>query len=66
MKTDCEILRYSVQLTGCNTIYLGAYHRLHEDDEQSFLELERSLTLINRASGRVREKMENSAENFAK
>ena len=46
MKTDCEILRCSVQLTGCNTIYLGAYHRLHEDDEQSCLELERSLTLI--------------------
>ena len=46
MKTDCEILRCSVQLTGCKTIYLGAYHRLHEDDEQSLLELERSLSLI--------------------
>ena len=46
MKTDCEILRCSIQLTGCKTIYLGAYHRLHEDDEQSLLELERSLSLI--------------------
>ena len=46
MKTDCEILRCSVQLTGGKTIYLGAYHRLHEDDEQSLLELERSLSLI--------------------
>ena len=46
METDCEILRCSVQLAGCKTIYLGAYYRPHEDDEQSLLELERSLSLI--------------------
>lgn len=45
METDCEILRCSVQLDGGKTIYLGAYYRLHEDDEQSLLELERSLSL---------------------
>ena len=45
METDCEILRCSVQLDGCKTIYLGAYYRLHEDDELSLLELERSLSL---------------------
>ena len=46
METDCEILWCSIQLAGCKTIYLGACYRPHDDDEQSLLELERSLSVI--------------------
>ena len=46
METDCEILWCSIQLADCKTICLGACYRPHEDDEQSLLEPERSLSVI--------------------
>ena len=38
---------FKLQISGKKTLHIEAYYRLHENDEEALLELERSLSLVN-------------------
>ncbi|XP_068697563.1 uncharacterized protein [Montipora foliosa] len=47
LETGCEIMWCKLQISGKETLHIGAYYRPHENDEEALLELERSLSLVN-------------------
>ena len=47
LETGCEIIWCTLQISGKKTLHIEAYYRPHENDEEAFLELERSLSLVN-------------------
>lgn len=46
LETDCEILWCKLKMQGNKTIHVGSYYRPHESDENSLVELEKSLGKI--------------------
>ena len=52
-KSACENLWVQLNLTGSNSVLIGAYYKPHELDQLSFEELNKSLNLVNQRNSTV-------------
>ena len=48
LETKCEIMWCKIEITGSKNLYVGAYYRPHEKDEESLHEMEISIQRLNK------------------
>ena len=53
LQTNCEITWLKLELFGAQPLYLGSYYRPHEHDENSIIELRKSLDMVNKLKGKL-------------
>lgn len=53
LQTNCELIWLKLELFGTQPLYLGSYYRPHEQDENSILELRKSLDMVTKLKGKV-------------
>lgn len=53
LETDCELLWVKAVLHGCKALYVGAYYKPEEADEQSLVELNISLSKFAHKGGTI-------------
>ena len=52
-KADCELIWVKLEVTGSHPLYIGAYYKPKEEDQDSLIELHKSLEKVGRKNGNI-------------
>lgn len=52
-KADCELIWVKLEVTGSHPLYIGAYYKPKEEDQDSLIELRKSLEKVGKKNGNI-------------